>query len=512
MNHLFRSRLSLFAGLLFLSFTFATKLAAATNDVEQARSSVVKIETTFFTYSYSEPWKQPILQKAGGTGFIVSGNRIVTNAHVISQSTLIRVQRPGQRKDYEARVIHVAHDCDLAMLEVDDEEFFKGAVPLEIGETPELNSPVTVVGFPIGGDRVSITRGVVSRLDMDTYSHSQIDQHLIVQVDAAINPGNSGGPALQDGKVIGVAFQVLTRGENLGYLIPPPVIKRFLTDIEDSKYDGYIEFGVVDFPTINVTLRQALSLNSLERGDDTGVLVTATIPGSSADGNIMPEDVLLSVNGSRINGSGDVEIQGSMQPYAQLVDNLSAGTPIKVEVLRKGEVLNLEFPARPTAVMAFQRMNYDTPPSYYFVGGLLFQPLDADLMDVYSRAWSGANRVEILYRYNYFISRGIYKEVEQDVVLTRRFGDRVNLFAGPFLHRIVETVNDRPVHSFPEFVSILEDEISLKSYIVFKFRNLTSPLVFKSADLKLSTPAIQEKYGVESTYKYYPRTGEGKKP
>src|SRR6185436_73003 len=85
---------------------------------------------------------------------------------------------------------------------------FENVKPLTLGnEVPKLDTTVKVIGFPIGGERISVTRGVVSRVDYQEYTHSGVDQHLAIQIDAAINPGNSGGPVPQESNVVGVAFQ-----------------------------------------------------------------------------------------------------------------------------------------------------------------------------------------------------------------------------------------------------------------------------------------------------------------
>jgi S1-C subfamily serine protease len=116
-----------------------------------------------------------------------------------------------------------------------------------------LNSihPITIVGYPIGGSKISVSRGIVSRKEQSTYAHSEVDSHLVIQVDAAINPGNSGGPAIQNGKVAGVAFQVASKGENIGYIIPTSVVNHFLKDIEDGIYNGYVELGIQFVNTFN---------------------------------------------------------------------------------------------------------------------------------------------------------------------------------------------------------------------------------------------------------------------
>ena len=271
--------------LLFLSGPekiFTEKLSSPPpNNFTLARKAVVHIKSTLFRYSYKDPWEQPYIVRSSGTGFIIKtekGERILTNAHVVSGANTLRLKRADQNTDYEAKLLHIAHDCDLALLSVEDKSFFEGSQSVSMGELPLLNSPVEVVGFPIGGERVSITRGIVSRINMDLYSHSGIDYHLIIQVDAAINPGNSGGPAMQGGKVIGVAFQARPAGENLGYLIPTQIVKRFLTDIEDGRYDGYTEFGVLALPSIHKGLQKAFGLKNILESPFTGVLVYALIP------------------------------------------------------------------------------------------------------------------------------------------------------------------------------------------------------------------------------------------
>ena len=131
------------------------------------------------------------------------------NTHVVSNARLLIVEKDNDPKKYVAHVQFVGHDCDLAVLTVEDpDNFFKGTIPLQFGGLPEISeSTVTVYGYPIGGERMSVTNGILSRIVFQTYSHSGIDSHLTIQTSAPINPGNSGGPVLQDGKVIGVAFQ-----------------------------------------------------------------------------------------------------------------------------------------------------------------------------------------------------------------------------------------------------------------------------------------------------------------
>src|SRR4029077_3455777 len=100
--------------------------------------------------------------------------------------------------------------------------------PLAFGKLPHVRTTVTTYGYPAGGEQISYTRGVVSRIELQNYVHTGNRSFLGVQTDAAINPGNSGGPVLQDGLVVGVAFQGAQGLENTGFFIAPQVINHFL--------------------------------------------------------------------------------------------------------------------------------------------------------------------------------------------------------------------------------------------------------------------------------------------
>ena len=132
-------------------------------DDDQTKQAIVKIYVVAKIPNYPEPWASSI-RRTSGSGAIISGNRILTNAHVVANQTFLEVQRYGERKRYIAKVLSVSHQADMALLEVDDKEFFKDVKPLELGELPYIEQKVVVYGFPMGGSTLSATTGVVSRI------------------------------------------------------------------------------------------------------------------------------------------------------------------------------------------------------------------------------------------------------------------------------------------------------------------------------------------------------------
>src|ERR1043166_5898302 len=157
------------------------------------QKSLVRITATSLEPDYRAPWNAGALQRGVGAGFVIPGNRILTNAHVVANSRYLTVERDGDPNKYPATVQFIANDCDLATITVPAPDFFKNMVPLKFGGIPSLESTVSAYGYPIGGERMSVTTGIVSRVDFQLYTHSSIDQHLAIQISAQINPGNSGG-------------------------------------------------------------------------------------------------------------------------------------------------------------------------------------------------------------------------------------------------------------------------------------------------------------------------------
>src|SRR5436190_1065072 len=255
------------------------------------QKSLVRITATAVDPDYKAPWNAGGLQRGVGAGFVITGNRIVTNAHVVANSRYVTVERDGDPNKYPAMVQFIANDCDLALITVSAPDFFKNMLPLKFGGIPALESTVSAYGYPIGGERMSVTTGIISRIDFQLYTHSSIDQHLAIQISAQINPGNSGGPVMQNAKVVGVAFQGYSGdvAQGVAYMIPTPVINRFLKDVSNGHYDEYPDMAITYSKLQNPAQRRFLGLQD----DDRGVLVSSVVAAGPSDGILYPGDLLF---------------------------------------------------------------------------------------------------------------------------------------------------------------------------------------------------------------------------
>jgi len=370
--HAARSAHILVGLLVIIAGRAQAQLAPGNSGAEALEKSVVMIRSVSQDFDYVTPWKQMPMTQGVGSGFIIEGDRILTNAHNVSNNKYIEVKKQNLAKRWPAVVSFIGHDCDLAVLTVLDEGFFADMVPLELGGIPAVNSTVQTYGFPVGGRQLSITEGVVSRVQMGTYSHSQADVHLVVQTDAAINPGNSGGPVMQGGKVVGVAFQGLSGADNIGYMIPTTVIRHFLTDIADGGYDGFGSLGFTFFPGLhNDSYARYLKVPP----GTTGIVVLSTQMHSSVENAFKKNDVITRVDGYSIDNDGMVTIYGLSLHMAEVIEQKQIGETVRVDFYRDGKLMQAEATvALNRPILAYDRQ-YDKPPRYVVYAGLTFVPV-----------------------------------------------------------------------------------------------------------------------------------------
>ncbi|MBB5352263.1 S1-C subfamily serine protease [Haloferula luteola] len=478
------SALLLFPATLFGQARIPDKPAGAPSEIYR---SVVRIEAAVQVPDYSAPWNSGRFGGGIGTGFIIGKNQILTNAHVVSNARRLLVTVHGSPEKYPAKVDFIAHDCDLALLSVEDFSDFDDFPVFKIGGVPELESQVRVIGYPIGGDRLSVTRGVVSRIDYSSYSHSRADQHLVIQIDAAINPGNSGGPVLQDGRVIGVAFQGRRDADNTGYIIPTPVINRFLTDIKDGSYDHYVDLAISTFPLFNPAMRKALQLPA----DGQGVLISNVISHGTCDGFLKAGDLLVSIDGHPIDSAGQILIDGAKVEFSEIVERKFAGDTVQLRYRSDGVWHDQDIPLKNLPQNQMYAIQYEKQPRYIVFGGLVFQPLDTNLF-----ASESFNDLHVRALYQDYLSKGIFLERPDIVIMTRLLADPINSRLDEFQGMAVDKINGTTVTTLDQAQELLS-QTPEKGFHVIEFLGGKRPLVLPADQVADANDRVQRTYEID---------------
>ena len=267
-----------------------------------------------------------------GSGVIVDGDKglVLTNAHVIAGGDEVMVHLLDGR-EFTATVKGADPDFDIAVLQI------KGAATLpavKLGDSGDIMPGETVIaiGNPFGFNH-TVTTGVVSALGRTIRNKDGAFTDL-VQTDAAINPGNSGGPLLNiEGVLIGINTAVDTRAEGIGFAIPINKARRVMHDLMSAGRVAPLWLGL-DLQDVDGRTAMALGLR-----DAGGVLVTAVFPGSpAAKAGIVPGDIVESINASPVRDRRD---------YLDILRNQTAGSALRLQVLREGGSVKLEATPEP---------------------------------------------------------------------------------------------------------------------------------------------------------------------
>ena len=446
------------------------------------KKALVKVYTSHQLFDYLSPWQYGQSANSTATGFIIDGERIITNAHAVLNSKFLQVRKEGDSKKYKAVVKFTSEEYDLALVEIEDKSFFKGTVPLKLGTLPEIQEKLTVYGYPLGGDKLSTTQGIVSRMEHNTYTLTN-RKFLIGQTDAAINSGNSGGPVVSKGKVVGVAFAGLNSADNIGYFIPVNILNNFLEDIKDGKYDGSPLLGLEWLELESPSHRRMLGIE-----DKTGgILIKKVFKNSPFEGVLQKNDVLMKLDNYPVEYDGTIEFRKNEKTdFSYVNQQKKYGDNLSYEIIRdkKTKTGQVKLEKKDIKYTVVTEVTIETPPSYMVYGGLLFEPLTSNYMaGVIEKLGSVYDREEL------------YKDYKELVVLVRVLPFDVNLGYTDAVNQIIVKVNGEKYKDFKDFAQKVKNVKS--GFIIFENDN-GDEIVLDVKEVEEQREALMQNYNISS--------------
>ena len=460
-------------------------------------NSVVKIFATLRQPDPTKPWTKKEPSDITASGAVISGKRILTNAHVVQYASEVQVQANQAGDKLPAIVKAVAPGMDLAILELEDEKFFDSHSPLPFKKSlPDSKEPVMVYGYPTGGASLSITKGIISRIEFTGYSLSTLG--LRIQIDAAINPGNSGGPAIVNDEIVGVAFSHLQMAQNIGYIIPVEEIELFLQDIADGHYDGkptmYDDLQTLENPALRSYLHLPESLQ--------GMVVHRPFD-SAASYPLKEWDVITKIGDVPVDDEGMIKLGDTLRvrfPY--MVQKLAVKDTVPLTIFRGGKELKINLPVLRQRPLVIPELK-GSYPSYFVYGPIVFSEATTDLIALAQRNRETSAIVGMLT----YIGSPLITRIGDKPAFP---GERLVVVPCPFFpHRlskgygnpgwqVLQTVNHQPIKNLAHLVEVLRD---LKDeFVTFEFNTRSSgeAIVFPRAEMVSATENILNDNGVRS--------------
>ena len=451
------------------------------------RDSCVKIHVTVRAPDPMRPWAKQQPADQSGSGVVIEGGRILTNAHVVRYATTVRVQPNQSSEKLQAKVRAISVGMDLALLELEDASALEGIPPAAFADArPAVGARVAAYGFPIGGETLSVTEGAISRIEYAGYNDGQ--GGLRIQVDAAINPGNSGGPAGVDGKIVGLCFSGLRSADNIGFVIPSEEVQAFLADAQDGAIEGKPAVDARLQTLENGALRAKLAIDK----SVTGLMVTGA-PDGALKGVLEPWDIVQKIGPHAIDNDGMVGTSDGLRlSWNYFVAGLAQDGKVAMTIVRGGKPMEVALPITRGGDRLLKPLG-NKYPSYFVWGPLVFSPVYADYLQFAVRAVLGDSS-PIVERMG---DRAAFEGEELVILASQLLPHALSkgYDAGPF--SVVGRVNGVAIKNLAHLVEVmrgLEDE-----YVVIEFADKgTETLVFKRADVEAAQDGILEDNGIRN--------------
>ncbi len=461
----------------------ATPSAAAVQPADGVEKSVVKVFATRRYPDVMKPWTKGGPEEISGSGVIIEGNRILTNAHMVQYCSQIQLQANGSGEKVSATVVAVAPGIDLALLKVDDATFFDNHPPLARANLlPNNKDAVLVYGYPTGGNNLSITKGIVSRIEFTSYN--DFTAGLRIQVDAPINPGNSGGPAVADNQMIGLAFSRLGGADNIGYIIPNEEIELFLKSCANGEYQGkpgmYDDLQTLENPALRPYLK-------VDKGVH-GIILSQPFSKDPAY-PLKKWDIITKIGDTPVDDEGMITVGSDLRlAFEYLVQKIAKDGKVPLTIVREGKELTVQVPVsaeHPALIPGLGGKN----PSYYIFGPMVFSVATEEFM---SRLGNSVGYLS--YMGSPLVSRRADQPEfpgEQLVVISSPFFSH-QLDIGYEKHPeawVVKSVNGIAIKNLAHLVQVLNG--STDEYLKFEFAGTgMETFVFPRQAMKDSTEEI----------------------
>nr|WP_246050624.1 PDZ domain-containing protein [Leptospira langatensis] len=461
---------------------------------EEFKKSIVQVKISYQEQDYFNPWKKKNPKVRRGVGIVVSGNRIILPAHLLSYSTLIEVKKHSSYAETKATISKIDYETNLALLKVDEEGFYKDLAPLEFHSNISYPKQVSIYQLDNSGSIQSAVGALVS-MDLDQYPQGLVELPIL-DINSTETLNGNGEVVLEDGKATGILFD-FSGDKNSGRAIPSFLIQKFLGKFGTSEisYKGFRYRPVTD---------QATKDYYGIKEKDQGILVAEILPNSSADGVLKIGDVILEFGGKKIDSKGyfDHPKYGKqvLSYIAHIGDEFGfqTGKSVPLKILREGKPLDIALPLKPFPYTSVRipHKNPSLRSDYYFDGGFLFIELSEGYLLEWGKDWRSKVDRKLLYSFDYdkFSSPG--KEAGKIVLLSQVIPDESNNGYHEVSGRIVIKVNGKPVRAAKDISKEVKE--SKSRYVIVLLDDGTEIVLDKNV-LSEANARIQKEYRIPAS-------------
>jgi hypothetical protein len=454
------------------------------------RTGIVSVRVTGQDWNWRAPWEKQAPWTRTVTGLVVPGRKILLASTAFGNHLLVEAQKLGSEERTMARVELVDHEGPLAVVTVDEPAFWEGLEPLPLADRAPQEGDVAILRWQRSG-LLDAFPGAIRQVRSGRHGLSQTSL-LTLEIGATADGLGESEVVIAKGRVAGLLTGRV--GDAYGALAAP-VLRQFLEGADKGEWRGFARAGIAWQDLTNPALRESLGLAPGE----TGIRLTRVARHGSAGGILKPGDVVLEMDGKKLDPTGYYEhpVYGRMLFALLFSDGRPPGETMPVKVLRGGERLDLELPLRamPPDQDRIPPYVYGRGPDYVVVGGLVFEELSRPYLSAWGD-WARRAPPRLLI--------AVDREPEDEgaerqriVLLSSVLPDAANLGYQELRDVIVERVNGRAVADLADLRAAFAAPRGDFHVVEFLPGQGAARLVLDAKEAEAAAARIREAYGVD---------------
>ncbi|MBA2623804.1 MAG: PDZ domain-containing protein [Chthoniobacterales bacterium] len=363
------------------------KAATSVPSVKPKELSLVRVNVTGQPYDYQRPWQKKAPFSKRALGAVLSKGRVLVTADLIANQNYVELERAETGEKMAAQVMVVDYEANLALVEPTDKKFLDGLAPLQLALDTVVGDRLAALQLePTGA--LAVTDGLVTTIQMTRYP-ADVGQFLTYRISMTMQYRDNSYtiPLVKNNKLAGLLLRYDPRSQLLD-AIPAPIIAHFLKAAETESYRGFPSAGFSFFPTRDPQLRKFAG----QSGKPGGVYVTSLEPNMPAvKAGLQVGDVVTSIGDNEIDQNGNYvdPLYGKIEFTNLISSRAFAGDTLSFQVQRAGKPMRLDVMLDHRAAKDYvvPPYNLDQAPSYFVLGGLIFQELSRQYLKEWGNNW-----------------------------------------------------------------------------------------------------------------------------
>lgn len=474
---------------LLIALGFAASVAAAADPAAGVANSIVEVVVTAQRYDPQIPWRQERPVGRLGYGVAIAPGRIVTCEDLVRNATLVEVRRPGKADKIQARLIQSDARANAALLDVPSRAGTNAFPALEWNEAVATGTQVTLAQFDAAG-QMQTGDGRITEIAVEPLPGAPHNL-LTFSVLTDLKFDRSGAPVLRDGRLVGLVMHYDDASQT-SLVLPAPVLKAFVSSADRPPYTGLATAGVMWSPLIDPVKRRYYGLPE----DDRGVLVSRTVPGTSAASALAPDDVILQWDGRAVDSQGyyDDPDFGRLSFSHLIAGRRRPGDTVPVTIWRDRQSVDVAVRLDPFSdETSLIPLNTEGRQASYLVeGGILLRELTADYLFAHGNRWMLNANPRLV---NLYLTRAHFPSSpgEKVVILAAILPDLINRGYQGYRDDIVTHVNGERIANLKDVFAIRERDGGIWR-IATQSRGVD--IVLNADELEAANRRIAERYRI----------------